>query len=127
MFYRFMFYPFIWMLFMMGLNLVRATPIPSHQVISFLYFDKVFHFAQFSILSFLLLVALHKQHTYMALRLKAFKATLIYSFVYLGSITLIHLVIAKEYFEFGDVLAGSIGICGGFGIFYLIYLYKNDS
>ncbi len=127
MFYRFIVYPFVWTLLMIGLNFVRATPIPSHQIIAFLYFDKVFHFMQFCILSFLLLVAFHKQHTYMTLRLRAFKATLIYSLVLLGLISLIHLIIAKEYFEFGDILAGAVGISGGLGIFYLIYLYKNDS
>jgi VanZ family protein len=127
MFYRFNFYPFMWALCIFGLNLVRADGIPSHHLVSFLYFDKLAHFLEFCLLSFILCVGLSKQHTYIAIRFTALKTSLIVCLVYALVLAVIHLFIAKEYFEIADLLAAFLGCFIGCGIFYLIYLYKSEN
>lgn len=109
---------------MFGLNLVRLDGIPSHHVVSFLYFDKVFHFVQFCMLSFMLCVGLSKQHTYIVLRFNALQVSLISSITYAVILAFIHGYFAKEYFEITDLLAALLGCLAGGGVFYLIYVYK---
>ncbi len=126
MFYRFNFYPFIWAICMFGLNFVRLDGVPSHHIVSFLYFDKIIHFTQFFILSFMLCVGMNKQHTYVALKFKAMQVALISSIVYACVLSSIHWHFAKEYFEITDLLAALLGCLVGTGIFYLIYKYKIE-
>lgn len=125
MFFKFNFYAFVWASCMFALNLGRLESLPTLQVFYFIYFDKVAHFLQFSILSFLTLVGFYKQYTYPYLRFNGIKVTLLLTIGFAVILEGIHFVRAKEYFEWADLLANVLGSACGILIFYQIYK-KND-
>ncbi|GAB4400113.1 MAG: hypothetical protein OHK0053_21290 [Microscillaceae bacterium] len=127
MFLKFNAYPLAWAVCMFVLNLGRLQNLPNHPVFFFIYFDKLAHGLQFLILSFLLTVGLSKQHYFLSLRFTAIRSSLVVCSVYAALLELIHLMRAKEYFEWGDLLANLIGCGLGVGLFFFIYRYNFDN
>lgn len=126
MFLKYNFYTFFWLICMFALNLGRLESLPELRLFYFLYFDKFAHFIQFCILSFLMLVGLYKQQTFVWLRFNATRVTLFACLIYSLLLEGIHFFIAKQYFETWDLLANIFGTLGGILVFYLIYVYKNE-
>lgn len=123
MFLKYNLYGVLWMGLMFLLNFYRQQSLPQVQVFYFIYVDKVAHFLQFLILTFLLLVGCAKQDRFYYLRINAVRIVILFSLGYMIVLQGIHFFIAPVYFQWGDVLANAAGIFLGFSFFYFIYKF----
>ncbi len=121
MFFRFNAYPFLWAACMLALNLGRDEGLPTLQVFYFLYFDKLAHFLQFFILTFLLIIGFNKQHAFISLRFNGMRTALVSCIIYAFVLEVIHFFRSPKYFEIWDLFADIFGCIAGALAFYLIY------
>ena len=126
MFFRNNAYAITWIACMFALNLGRKFGnFPTLKLFYFIYFDKFAHFLQFCILVFLLIVGFSKQYAFPLLRFSAMRISLVIGVVYAFFLEAIFFIMAREYFEWGDLAANLFGCLGGLLIFYFIYKFKE--
>lgn len=113
-----------WALLILFLTLMPGKNMPDTGIWNFLTFDKFAHFFCFSVLVFLLIIGLTKQHTYMLLRFRAVKYSLMIGIGYGFLVESIQAFVPDRTFELGDLLANTIGCFLGVGVFYLIYKFN---
>ena len=124
MFFRYNFFTFCWLLLILLLTLTPGSSMPEtnlwEELISF---DKIVHFAIFSMLVLLMIVGFTKQYTYEKLRKNAVLASLSISVAYGILIELIQIPIPGRGLEIMDIVANTIGCFLGYAVFYLVYKY----
>lgn len=124
MFFRYNLFTFLWLLLILLLTLSPGSSMPETRMWEeLLSFDKVVHFAIFSILVLLMIVGFIKQYTYAYFRKYAVPLSLAISITYGILIEVIQIPIPGRYLEFMDIVANTTGCFIGYGIFYLIYKY----
>ncbi|MCU0444463.1 MAG: VanZ family protein [Microscillaceae bacterium] len=127
MFFKYNFYTLVWAAVMFALNWGRGESLPHLTLLGGIGFDKFAHFAQFCILSFLMLVGFYKQNTYAILRFNGVRITLICCLLYTLLLEGIQFWRLRPYFEWGDLLADWVGCGGGMLIFYFIYKFRQEN
>lgn len=127
MFFKYNMYGLLWAAIMFALNMTREQNLPLQPIIFNLYFDKVAHFIEFALLTFLLVVGFSKQQTYVRLRFGTMQKVVLFSVVYALLLQGIQAYRLPQYFEFGDLLANLLGIAFGVAFFYGIYKYKVEN
>ena len=98
--------------------------MPDTDIWEILTFDKFAHFFVFAVLVFLLIIGLTKQHTYVSLRFKATKMSLIIGIGYGLFLELLQSFIPDRTFDPVDMLANTIGCFLGSFLFYMVYKFN---
>lgn len=123
MFFRYNFYAFAWAAAIFALNLGRSESLPLQEIFYLVNFDKLAHFLQFFLLSFLLIVGFSKQHSFISLRFRAIRVGLLVASIYAVILEIIQFIRLNEYFELADLGANLFGVLVGGLVFYFIYKY----
>lgn len=118
MFFRYNLFGMLWALFILVLTLLPGSNMPKTTILSF---DKIAHFGIFCMLFLLLAVGFTKQYTFRPLKKKPVEFAFALSVAYGVVIEIIQIFIPGRSFELLDVVANSIGVGLGLGVFYIIY------
>jgi VanZ family protein len=124
MFFRYNLFTFAWALLIFLLILMPGKNMPDTDIWEMLTFDKFAHFFVFAVQVFLLIIGLTKQHTYVGLRFKAVKMSLIFGIGYGLFLEILQSLIPDRTFDPVDVLANTIGCFLGSFLFYMVYKFN---
>lgn len=117
MFTRYTWPAIAWSLFILIATLIPGKTIPK---VGFFQIDKVVHFFIFGVLMFLSCYALKKTHDYTGKPLQFIRFALIYSLALGIVIELIQQYVPGRGPSVADVVANSIGVALGYGVFRLL-------
>lgn len=113
---------YTWPAIVWSLVILIATLIPGKTIpkVGFFQIDKVVHFFIFGVLMFLSCYALKKTYEYTGRPLRYIRIALIYSLALGVIIELIQQYVPGRGPSVADVVANSIGVALGYGIFRLL-------
>jgi VanZ family protein len=102
---------------------------PGSEMPDFLFFgviplDKVIHFVEYFIFTFLLIIGIYKQFGGPSFRLNLYAIAMLIALGFSFFLEFIQLAIPGRNFEILDLLANATGIVFGRFIFFLIYSLK---
>ncbi|MEJ8804448.1 VanZ family protein [Pontibacter sp. H249] len=105
-------------------TLLPSSSMPSLSIWELFSFDSFAHAFLFGVLTFLMIVGLTKQFSYIKLRLYAIRASLIISFLFGVFVELTqHFFIQGRQGDLLDVLANTIGCLLGVVLFKWVYIW----
>lgn len=121
MFFRFNKFTILWAIIILAVTLISGT---SDENLELKHTDKIVHFVLFSVLSFLMILGLSKQGTYVKLKYDAIKVSILTTIGYGLLIEIMQFSLAYRNFSTTDLLANTAGAFFGYGMFYVIYKMK---
>ncbi|HSI91706.1 MAG TPA: VanZ family protein [Adhaeribacter sp.] len=112
----------MWAMIILVMTLLPPQSMPSLSVWELLSFDSFVHALVFAILIFMMIVGFCKQHTYMRLRMKAIRMSLIISATFGILIEVLQwAMMAGRHGDIIDVISNTAGCLAGILLFYIIY------
>ncbi|MCP2043231.1 VanZ family protein [Pontibacter sp. HSC-36F09] len=119
---RYNFFTIIWAAVIMVLTLLPSSSMPSLSIWEIFSFDSFAHAFMFAVLTYLMVVGLKKQYTYMRVQLFAIRTAFFVSSMFGIAIELLqHFFVPGRQGDIVDVLSNTIGCIIGILLFKWIY------
>ncbi|WP_255594314.1 VanZ family protein [Pontibacter sp. HSC-14F20] len=119
---RYNFFTIIWAAVIMVLTLLPSSSMPSLSIWEIFSFDSFAHAFMFAVLTYLMVVGLKKQYTYLQLKHYAIRAAFFVSSMFGIAIELLqHFFVPGRQGDMIDVLSNTIGCILGILLFKWIY------
>lgn len=121
---RYNLFTILWAAMILLTTLLPSSSMPSFSIWELFSFDSFAHAFLFGILTFLMIVGLTKQFTYLRLRHYAIRTSLFASFMFGIFIELLqHFFIYGRQGDILDVIANTIGCLLGIVLFKWVYIW----
>mgnify|MGYP005753857415 CR=1 FL=1 len=121
---RYNLFTILWAVMILLTTLLPSSSMPSLSIWELFSFDSFAHAFLFGILTFLMIVGLTKQFSYLRLRHYAIRASLFISFAFGILVELMqHFFIYGRQGDMMDVIANTIGCLLGIVLFKWIYIW----
>lgn len=105
-------------------TLLPSSSMPSLSIWELFSFDSFAHAFLFGVLTFLMIIGLTKQFSFLRLRHYAIRASLLFSFIFGVMVELMqHFLIYGRQGDIMDVLANTIGCLLGIVLFKWVYIW----